>query len=159
PVLQITDLTGRVLAESGSGVLGYKFEKDGSYALTVRDKEYRGGTDFLYRLHAGDLPVVTSVFPLSVERGRTTEVTLNGVNLGEQRTVKVVGNGAPGSKVPVPAASPKGAPLGSPTVVVGEFPEVSRFEDGSPLSLGVPGTGNGRIGRAGAGDVWGFSAK
>ncbi len=45
---------------------------DGKYIIEVRDTLYRGREDFVYRLTMGELPVVTSVFPLG---GRSTGVT------------------------------------------------------------------------------------
>ena len=51
------NMTGRVLAETSNGVLGYTIDKAGSYALGIRDREYRGSGDMFYRLHAGDVPV------------------------------------------------------------------------------------------------------
>jgi hypothetical protein len=158
PVLQVTDLTGHVLAESSSSVLGYKFEKAGSYALTIRDNDYRGGVEFAYRLHAGELPVITSVFPLGVPREKETELQLQGVHLGQQRTVKITTREAVGSKVSIPTSA-----LGSPSVVVGEFAEVlhpgGNLAPAAPdLEIPTPGTANGRL-NSGNSHTWLFSAK
>jgi hypothetical protein len=78
PVIVLTDTAGIVLAE-GTTSLGFVVAKPGTYALGIRDLEYRGGSDFTYRLHAGDVPVVTGVFPLAVPRGRTLDIHLDGV--------------------------------------------------------------------------------
>ncbi len=53
----------------------------GIYAISIRDRDFRGGNEFRYRLHVGNVPVVTGVFPLAVQRGRTTSVHVSGVNL------------------------------------------------------------------------------
>ena len=45
-------------------VLGYKVPKDGDYVLEVKDGLYRGREDFVYRIEAGELPFITSIFPL-----------------------------------------------------------------------------------------------
>src|SRR5207245_1593196 len=50
PVLQVTDATGRVLAEGTNGLLGFVGPTAGAYGLTIRDREYRGGKEFRYRL-------------------------------------------------------------------------------------------------------------
>ena len=57
-------------------------ERAGTYAVGIRDRDFRGGKGLTYRLHVGPIPVVTGVFPLGVTRGRTTEVRIDGVNLG-----------------------------------------------------------------------------
>jgi hypothetical protein len=158
PVLLLTDAAGRVVAEGTGGALGYTCPSAGTYALGIRDRDYRGGTDMPYRLHVGNLPVVTSVFPLGVQRGTEQVVTVDGVNLGGTKTVrvKVPADAAPGSRIPVNVAVPHGAPLGNPAVVVGEFPEAQGLQ---PLGLAPPFTANGRIDRPGASETWTFSAK
>jgi hypothetical protein len=116
-----------------------------------------------YRLHIGAIPVVTTVFPLGVQRGTETDITLEGVNLGSTHTahVKVAIDAALGSRVPVSFATPLGAPLGNLTVVVGEFPETSRDTVNPTVSptIPVPGTGNGRVDKPGATEAWRFQAK
>src|SRR5262249_58789401 len=108
-----------------SGTLGHTFDKPGAYALGLRDREYRGGPDMQYRLNVGDVPVVTAVFPLGVQRGTEADIRLEGVHLGTASTVRVKApaDAAPGTQLPVPVTTPKGAPAGAPSVVVGEFPE------------------------------------
>ncbi|MBU6400248.1 MAG: pre-peptidase C-terminal domain-containing protein [Verrucomicrobia bacterium] len=54
---------------------------DGDYLVQLRDFQFRGGTDYTYRLIAGALPYVDSVFPLGGQRGHTVEVELKGRNL------------------------------------------------------------------------------
>jgi WD40 repeat protein len=157
PILQMIDADGHVVAESGNGLLGYVCPQDGRYSLGIRDKEYRGGNAMHYRLHAGPLPVATGVFPLGVQRGTTTAVEVLGVNLGPKRTVevKVGADAAVGSRMTVALATPAGPPLGNPSVVVGEFPEVK------PGAAVIPtqGTANGVLAKAGAADVWRFRAR
>src|SRR5262249_32249851 len=112
-----------------------------------------------YRLHAGDVPVVTSVIPLGVPRGVETEVRLEGVHLGKVRTVKVKApaTAAPGTRVRIPFTTPAGTPLGLPALLGGEFPEVVSLPgDGA---LPVPGTANGLIASAGVTQTWKFSAR
>jgi WD40 repeat protein len=150
-VLQLTDGSGQVLAESSSGLLGYRFDKAGTYALGIRDRDYRGG-GLTYRLHVGDIPIVTAVFPLGLQRGTEAEVRFEGVHLGATRTLKVKApaDAAPGTRLPLHVAA-----LGNPGVLVGEFPEVS-----DPASvLVVPGTANGVIAQPGQTQPWRFPAR
>jgi hypothetical protein len=157
PLLTLVDPEGNVVAESEKGHLGFACPKAGTYALGVRDREYRGGAGMVYRLDVGDVPVITSVFPLGVPRGAETEVRLDGVHLGKVRTVRlaVPASAAVGSLVPVPLRGPEGPPLGAASVVVGEFREVA----GKGGALPVPGTANGVIAEAGATQTWKFAAR
>src|SRR5205823_14457084 len=119
PVLELVGPDGRTLAESTSSVLGHTCSVAGTYALGVRDRDYRGGA--AYRLHVGKVPVVTSVFPLGVRRGSETDVAVEGVHLGDLRSVKVKvpTDAAVGSRVQLPLATPLRNPLGEANVVVG----------------------------------------
>src|SRR5262249_24451187 len=127
PTLTLTDADGRSVAESDTGLLGYHCATAGTYALGIRDQEYRGEPAMSYRLHGGDLSVATGVFPLGLQRGTEAEFHVECVNLGPVRTVRVraTADAAPGTRIPVSLSTPQGTPLGLPSVVVGEFPEAS----------------------------------
>jgi WD40 repeat protein len=159
PVLQLTDSTGRVLAESVSGLLGYTCVTAGTYALGLHDRDYRGGSNMHYRLHVGDIPIVTSVFPLGLQRGTEAEIRVEGVNLGSAGPVHVQApaDAALGTFVPITLTTPDGDPLGIPRVEVGEFPEITQAGDDALLP--VPGTGNGVIATPGGAECWRFAAK
>jgi hypothetical protein len=159
PVLSLIDPEGRVLAESGSGLLGGICPRAGRYALGIRDRDYRGGAGMNYRLHAGPIPVVTGVFPLGLQRGTEGEVLLEGVHLGPKRRalVKVPADAPLGSRLPVAFTTPQGPPLGSPAVTVGEFPEVRAGTEANVLP--VSGTGNGVLTQPGATQTWTFRAR
>lgn len=154
-VLVLTDAAGQVLAEGANQVLGFTCPKDGTYALGIHDRDYRGGADMHYRLHVGDVPVVTAVFPLGLQRGTKAEVLLEGVHLGQTRSVRLeaAADAPVGTRLPVPVAA-----AGAPSLVVGEFPEVTqRLSRAEPLP--VPGTANGRLVGPGMADTWRFPAK
>jgi len=156
PVVVLTDAGGKVLAE-GTTLLGFTAPAAGTYALGVRDRDYNGGTGMTYRLHAGPIPVVTGVFPLGVQRGKTAEVRVDGVNLPPAaRTVKVAvpETAAVGSRVPVPLPAAGEAPLGSASVVVGEFPTASGTDP-----LAAPATADGLLTAPDAFGVARFAAK
>jgi hypothetical protein len=157
PVLELTDADGRVLAE-GAGTLAYTCPAAGTFAIGIRDREYRGGGDMFYRVHVGDVPVVTGVVPMGVQRGKEVTVTLVGVNLpATTATVKVLADAAIGSRVPVPLAAPFGRPLGETSVVVGEFPEVTVQQRQAQVE--TPGTANGVIEKPGETHLIRFPAK
>ncbi len=154
-VLQLIDADGRILSESTKGLLGYTCPKAGVYALGIRDREYRGDPGMKYELTMGDIPIVTSVFPLGIQRGTETELHLEGVHLGRTRSVrlKVPADAAPGSRMAVPVA--KGV-LGNSSVRIDEFPQVA-FSPSEMIP--IPSTGNGRIDQPGATQTWRFQAK
>jgi hypothetical protein len=160
PVLELADADGRVLAESTNGLLGFVCPADGTYAIGVHDKDYRGGKDMLYRLHVGDVPVVTGVHPMGVQRGTEATVTLIGVNLAHKSAkVKVPADAAIGSRVAVPHAEPAVSerPLGEMSVIVGEFTET--IVEKGQAAIATPGTANGIIGKPGETQLVRFSAK
>jgi WD40 repeat protein len=159
PVLVLTDEAGTVLAE-GSSSLGYVVRRSGTYAVGVRDREFRGGADFGYRLHVGPVPVVTGVFPLAAQRGRTASVHVSGVNLGTptglSAKVTVPTDAVAGSKVPVPL--PLADAVGAPAVVVSEW--ASAVLD--PAGVGdirVPGSADGIFTKPNEAQTAQFSAK
>jgi WD40 repeat protein len=159
PVLVLSDAAGEVVAEGKAGLLGYTCPRAGTYAVGIRDRDYRGGADMTYRLHVGTIPIVTAVYPLGLQRGTEAQVQLEGVFLpARSQGVIARADAAPGSMIAVPFAAGK-RPLGSASLVVGEFPEVVSPGDGKPLTLPVPGTGNGRVGAAGGAETWKFSAR
>ena len=47
----------------------YQAPNDGQYALAIYDAIYRGREDFVYRITLGEMPFVTSVFPLGGRAG------------------------------------------------------------------------------------------
>lgn len=66
-------------------VLHYEIPKDGQYVLEIKDAIYRGREDFIYRISVGELPFVTSIFPLGGPENSPTTVELNGWNLPETK--------------------------------------------------------------------------
>jgi hypothetical protein len=160
PVLQLLDAEGQVVARGSDGVLGYVCPKAGTYVLGFHDRDYRGGPGMGYRLRVGPVPVITSVFPLGLQRGTEVAFDVAGVNLAGARSVKVKADAkaAVGSRLPVNVATPHGPALGNKSVVVGEFPE-SYESDTSVSAMAPPRTFNGQIDRPGATQAWRFPAK
>jgi hypothetical protein len=158
PVLSVLDERGAVLAESGEEggspdtVLGYRFERDGTYAIRVRDFENASGGDVAYRLNVGEFAYVTSVFPPGVPAGATTEVEVRGFGLGGAQRVRVTAPAAAGygQTVPLPIPGLGDRLLNTPRLAVGSDPEVVESGDASDAPSGaelvpVPVAINGRI--------------
>ncbi len=62
-------------------VLHFKVPRDGEYVLEIKDAIYRGREDFVYRIAIGELPFVTSIFPLGGAADVRTTVKVKGWNL------------------------------------------------------------------------------
>ena len=62
-------------------VLFFEVPADGHYVVEIKDAIYRGREDFVYRITMGQLPWITSVFPLGGRVGQETPVELRGWNL------------------------------------------------------------------------------
>lgn len=147
-VLEVRDAAAEVLARSDRGFLGFRAAKAGTVAVSVHDRESRGGA--MYKLHLGPIPVVTGAFPLGGRRGDTIDVTLEGVFLSSRvAKVTIPATAGVGTRVPVP-----GDAVGRPELVVGEFPEAV-----APGRIAVPGVGNGVLATGDATQEWAFEAK
>ncbi|MBF0198620.1 MAG: hypothetical protein HQL32_12960 [Planctomycetes bacterium] len=67
--------------------------EDGEYVLTINDAIFRGRESFTYRITIGELPFLTSIFPLGGGVGKQTKVDMEGLNL-EKAVVKTPPKGA-----------------------------------------------------------------
>jgi len=67
----------------------YTFKTAGTYSVGVRDTMFRGGADFVYKLTLGKIPVVTGYMPSGGKRGQMVNVTLEGANLGDMKSMAV----------------------------------------------------------------------
>jgi hypothetical protein len=165
PVLTLHDPSGQIVAESFDRVLGHHCTMAGTHSLGVRDREYRGEVGMTYRLHVGNLPVITSVFPLGLQRGTETQVRVNSVFVNETHaTIKATPDTAIGTRIPVTVMTTNGAAaLGNRTLVVGEFPEtVAPLGPSTSILIAesLPRTLNGELAAILRGaDSWSFTAK
>ena len=62
-------------------VIQYEVPREGEYTIEIKDALFRGREDFVYRLTLGELPFVTSAFPLGGRAGARTPIELAGWNL------------------------------------------------------------------------------
>ena len=62
-------------------VLFFDVPKMGTYTLSIKDSIYRGREDFIYRIALGELPFITSIFPLGGQKGENIDIALCGKNL------------------------------------------------------------------------------
>lgn len=82
PFLRLLDMKGKELAYnddtpglSSDASIVHTFKDAGEYVLELRDIKYGTGA---YRLRIGDFPVATVAYPMAIQRGTTTNVTLAG---------------------------------------------------------------------------------
>jgi hypothetical protein len=144
--------------------LAYTFPKAGRYYLQVRDKLYRGGADYTYAVNAGRLPLVTATMPLGGRRGESVEVSLEGVNLGDMKTMRVQMPADPGlaTLTVVPAA--QAGPANPVLLYAGDLPETSEIEPNDTIAQAtrlptVPVVVNGRIGKDRDVDLFAFTGQ
>ena len=159
-VLTLQAASGRELAvnddfNGNDSLLVFAVPATGDYFLVLRDLNYRGGSDYQYRLAMGELPYVTAAFPIGGPPGATVPLELTGYNLGPARTIPVtLPTDAPPGPGPLPMtfALPTGISNPIPlTVEDGAAPGAELMEtepNDDPARaqpLPVPGTVNGRI--------------
>jgi hypothetical protein len=167
-LLFLQDASGHTLAEAGrdansaDAVLTYKLPQDGKYTLSVTDREKGGGTDHFYRINAGALPYVSSVFPLGVRGGQAAEVAVSGMNLGGIHSVKFQSPKATDgwTTLPLELKTSEGRSLDKVKLVVSDEPEILEHEPNDTpaqaqtvsLPVTVDGHIEGRTKTAGASD-------
>jgi len=163
--LALYDSTGKELAYDDDyrfhpdPVLFYEIPRAGDYVLEIRDAIYRGREDFVYRIAIGELPFVTSVFPLGRATGMQTNLEVHGWNLAATYYT-VAGNGTNGGVFPL---SIRNRDWISNRVAfdVGTLPECFEKEPNNspsaPQTVELPVIVNGRIDRPGDSDVFRFA--
>jgi hypothetical protein len=70
--------------------------EDGEYHLEIYDSLYRGREDFVYRITLGEIPFVTSLFPLGSRIGEVSKVEVKGWNLEETYIMPEIKDPRPG---------------------------------------------------------------
>jgi len=139
-------------------VLHYTVPRDGAYTIEIKDAIYRGREDFVYRIEAGELPFVTSIFPLGGRAGAPITVQLTGWNLPVNK-LTINNKGKEPGIYPV---SVRKSELVSNTVpfMVDTLPEVFEKEPNNSQKnaqkVKLPIIVNGRIDQPGDKDVFGF---
>jgi hypothetical protein len=143
-----TALASKTVLESDRGpALGYRIPADGRYFVRVSDIDSGGGKGHFYRLRVGELPFLTSVYPLGVRRGGEGEVALRGYNLGDERAVKVRGEAdyEGMSRAELRPALETGESHNRLPLAVGSAPEILEEEGAAAMAVDVPVTVNGRV--------------
>jgi len=137
-------------------VLHYEIPKDGEYVVEVRDSIYRGREDFVYRISLGELPYMTSIFPLGGPVGTQTSVEVQGWNLPATSLTRT--NEEPGV---YPLSVREAGRISNPVpFAVDTLPECLEQEPNNSIASAQPVTLpiiiNGRIDHPGDWDVFRF---
>lgn len=86
-VLRLYDADGHELAYNDDfrfhpdPVLYFEVPEDDEYVLTINEALFRGRESFTYRITIGELPFVTSIFPLGGRVGEPVKIEMDGWNL------------------------------------------------------------------------------
>lgn len=165
--LTIYDAQGRELAYADDfrfnpdPVLCYALPKDGEYEIAIRDSIYRGREDFVYRITVGEMPFVTSIFPLGGSVGTTCNVQMRGWNLPSADLALNLKDAKPGL---LPLVATRGQSVSNfVPFAVDTLPEVLEKEPNNatatPQPLTPPVIVNGRIDQPGDTDVFRIEGK
>ncbi len=141
-------------------VLVFEVPADGAYVVEIKDAISRGRPDFVYRITLGELPLITSIFPLGGRADGPTTVELSGYNLPEStRTIEA--KDKTGEVYPVRVQRGELVSNVRPFAVDTLRECVEKEPNGAdaPQAIVLPMIVNGRIGEAGDLDVFGFEGK
>lgn len=142
-------------------VLYYEVAADGEYVLEIKDALYRGREDFVYRITMGELPFVTSIFPLGGRAGKSVNVDFTGWNLPSDK----LAFNAKGKGIGVYTISMGTKELASNRLpfAVDVLPEVFEKETNHTpkdvQTVKLPVIVNGRIDHPGEWDVFSFKGR
>lgn len=177
-LLTLFDADGQELANSQTfqrafsgqrdALLAYTTKTDGDYILRLTDQQKAGQPmsgpplQYAYRLNIGELPIITSIYPLGVRQGASTAVALHGFNLDRQQlAINAPAQSAWGDSITVRPALDKGVAYNSAMAAIGRSPEINESAASksmaAPQTVAVPVTINGRI--QGGEDFYRFTAR
>jgi hypothetical protein len=146
PVLELRDVRGSIVKMAQSvwerdPRLIYTFQKPGRFFLTVRDTQFLGGPDYVYRLTAGVVPVITGFKPRGGRPGTTLGIDMQGHNVGVKgRALVPIPAGIPAGEYWTPVVTDKGATLPIPILIdTSPVASITETDANMPLPL-LPGS-------------------
>jgi len=101
-VLRLHDASGKEVAYNDDfrfnpdPLIYYEVPQDGEYVLTINEALFRGRESFVYRITVGEMPYVTSIFPLGGRVGESVTFEMNGWNLEQATLVPPPSDAKPG---------------------------------------------------------------
>lgn len=139
----------------------YEVPEDGDYLLTINEALFRGRESFVYRITIGEIPYVSSIFPLGGRVGDSVAIEMEGWNLDEAKLSPPPKDAPPGRYL---LAATNGE-MSSNYVpfVLDTLPECieqePNDEPGAAQKLTLPMIVNGRSDRPGDWDVFEIEGK
>jgi len=165
PVLALYDARGKEVSYNddyrfkADPTLLFDIPSDGEYIFAIYDAIFRGREDFVYRITVGELPFVTSFFPLGGQVGVPTIVDLTGVNLLEKQLLPPMKNATPGI-CPLTVRGRSGLLSNSIPFAIDTWPDGLEVEpnntDKEAQLVDLPIVMNGTIGTPGDQDLFRF---
>ncbi|MDP6636117.1 MAG: hypothetical protein QGG42_14550 [Phycisphaerae bacterium] len=166
-VLRLHDSKGKELAYNDDfrfqpdPVLYFEVPEDGDYVLSINEAIFRGRESFVYRITVGELPFITSVFPLGGRAGAPVKIEMNGWNLGKTTLAPPPKDAKPGRHL-IAAANGKLVSNYVP-FALDTLPEClekeSNDEPSKAQKVSLPIIVNGRADRPGDWDVFEVAGK
>ncbi|MFH1969852.1 MAG: hypothetical protein ABIJ53_06000 [Verrucomicrobiota bacterium] len=140
-------------------IILYEVPADGEYMFAIYDAIYRGREDFVYRITIGELPFVTSIFPLGGQVDTPTTVEMKGWNLEETKMTPDTEDASPGV-YPITTRGKDGFISNPMPFAIDTLPECLENEpNNTPRTVQkvmLPIIVNGRIDLPGSRDVFQF---
>ena len=166
-VLRLQDGNGKELAYADDfrfdpdPLLYFEVPEDGEYVLTIHEALFRGRESFVYRITIGELPFVTSIFPLGGRVGEAVRIEAAGWNLDKTTLTLPPKDATPGQ---YRIAATNGTFLSNDVpFALDTLPECLEHEPNDALSqaqqVSLPVIINGRADRPGDWDVFEVAGK
>lgn len=143
PIVRILREDQSVAAEFGQDGgesvrrFAHRFDKEGFYFIQIGDFQQSGRASHFYRIKAGDFTIVTSVYPLGVQKGKTANLSLEGLNVSE---TKLAVKGEPSERDAFAVVFRPGKAFNDVRLELGQHPEAEGVE-----KLIFPLTVNGKL--------------
>ncbi|TWT79889.1 hypothetical protein CA13_12960 [Planctomycetes bacterium CA13] len=167
PVMSLYDNEGKQVAYNDDfrfkpdPTIFFEVPSDGEYRVKIHDAIYRGREDFVYRISIGELPMITSIFPLGGSLESIAEVQLTGWNLQGAKLSQV--NATEDSTATSLSASVAGVSSNRMPYAISRMNESFESEPNNTVKqaekVQMPTIVNGRIEQQGDSDVFAINAK
>lgn len=101
-VLKLYDASGKELAYDDDfrfnpdPIIFFEVPEDGDYLLTINEALFRGRESFVYRITVGEMPFITSIFPLGARAGEPVKIEMEGWNLEKTKLTPPPKDAKPG---------------------------------------------------------------
>ena len=167
PVLELYDANGKEVAYGDDyrfkpdPTIFYEVPRDGEYVFEIHDSIYRGREDFVYRITIGELPFVTSLFPLGGPVGEPLTSQMKGWNLQDAKLMAPAKDA--GAGIQFLTANRKGFVSNRVPFALDTLPECLETETNNDPAqaqkVKLPIIINGRVDKPGDWDVFQFTGK